>query len=301
MKKKLTLLAAFCVALTTCVFAQATPNAGFESWTHNSFPSYDTPDSWNCTNSQTSITGVYACLKSSSFHTGTYSVQLITKSIGAPLNQLIPGVVTTGTLPTSSTGSITGGIAYTSRPDSISGWYGYTPQGGETGMISFMLFGSGGMSDTIAVARFITPSATVTAFKRFSAPLVYRSANAVVNSIWLLASSNNDGATAGVGSTLWADDLNLVTNPASGITEYAKAEISVGPNPASDVLYIRNPGSAKASIALYDVMGRKVSEQKINGTSINVDLNSTPEGLYIYSITDEHTTVLKTGKVIIRK
>ncbi|HXC06560.1 MAG TPA: hypothetical protein VNZ86_17510, partial [Bacteroidia bacterium] len=109
MNKILTLVTVLCLGISSGILAQATPNAGFETWTHNSFPSYDTPDSWSVTNSQTSITGVYACLKSTTVHSGSFALQLVTKNIGAPLNQLIPGVATTGTLPTSSTGSITGG------------------------------------------------------------------------------------------------------------------------------------------------------------------------------------------------
>jgi hypothetical protein len=301
MNKILTLVTVLCLGISSGILAQATPNAGFETWTHNSFPSYDTPDSWSVTNSQTSITGVYACLKSTTVHSGSFALQLVTKNIGAPLNQLIPGVATTGTLPTSSTGSITGGIAYTLRPDSITGWYEYSPQGGENGMVSLFLFGSGGMSDTVGVASFVTPTTGVTSYKRFSAPLVYRSANAVANSIWLLASSKNDAATAGVGSTIWVDDLSIVINPTSGIMEHSLPEISLYPNPASDLLFIHNPSNARVLFSLYDVTGRKISEEKLNGVNNNLSLSDVPEGMYIYSLSDEHNAVVKTGKLVVRK
>jgi hypothetical protein len=299
MKKNVLILSAFCLS-GTGLWAQATPNASFENWTHSSFPSYDTPDNWSCANSQTALTGVYSCLKGTSAHTGSYSVELITKNIGSPINQLVPGVVTTGTLPSSSSGSITGGIAYNLRPDSITGWYKYSPQGGENGFISFDLFGAGGMSDTIAKASFATPKVAVGSWTRFSAPLVYRSVNAVVNSIWLLSSSNNDGLAGSVGSTLYADDLGLVLNP-NGIAEHTNPEVTVGPNPASDYIVLRNAFGKKVLFVLYDVTGAKVAEEQSSGAVVSISLTTLPAGLYIYSITDETGGAAKTGKLVIRK
>ncbi|HXC06312.1 MAG TPA: T9SS type A sorting domain-containing protein, partial [Bacteroidia bacterium] len=169
------------------------------------------------------------------------------------------------------------------------------------GMVSLFLFGSGGMSDTVGVASFVTPTTGVTSYKRFSAPLVYRSANAVANSIWLLASSKNDAATAGVGSTIWVDDLSIVINPTSGIMEHSLPEISLYPNPASDLLFIHNPSNARVLFSLYDVTGRKISEEKLNGVNNNLSLSDVPEGMYIYSLSDEHNAVVKTGKLVVRK
>src|SRR5665213_874841 len=119
--KKIFTLISLCSVSATALFAQ-TPNAGFESWTHTSSitGSYDTPDSWNCANSQTAITGVISCLKATTMHSGSFAVELITKQIPSPFNQLVPGIVTTGSI-NATTQSITGGIAYTLKPDSIVG------------------------------------------------------------------------------------------------------------------------------------------------------------------------------------
>ncbi len=301
MKKICTLVSVFTLVSCSALWAQ-TPNAGFETWTHSSFPSYDTPDSWSTANSQTAITGVYSCLKSTSVHSGSFAIQLVTKNIGSPINQLVPGVATTGTLPSSATGSITGGVAYALRPDSISGWYKYSPQGGENGFVALYLFGAGGMTDTIAIGSFKTPKVAVGTYMQFSAPLVYRSANAVVNSIWLMSSSNNDGLAASVGSTLFVDDLNLIFNPSSaGITEHAKPVFMLGPNPASDLLLIKNASNTKALFALYDITGRKVAEEKIGNNTNTIALSAIPAGMYIYAITDENNAILKSEKLIIRK
>src|SRR5665213_2160586 len=93
---------------------KATPNPGFENWTHvtSGFNPYDDANGWNDANSQSAITGTFGCIKSTSpnIKTGSFAVKLVTASI---LGIIAPGIVTTGTVPTSSSGSITGGIAYT--------------------------------------------------------------------------------------------------------------------------------------------------------------------------------------------
>jgi|GEM_PF-3025451 len=207
MKKIVTLISIFSVSVTG-LWAQATPNASFETWaTIGSFPSYDACTGWDSPNSQTAITGTFVCIKTTDKHSGTYAMKLISKSISGLGNS--PGVATTGTLPTGSGGSITGGVAYTLRPDSIVGWYKYTPVSGDNGYAEFRLYGPGGTNDTIATAHFDTPITAVNTYTRFSKALTYYYANPVANSIWLLISSKN-GANPTLGSTLFADDLDLI-------------------------------------------------------------------------------------------
>ena len=302
MKKIVTLIALFSVS-ATYLLAQ-TPNPGFESWTHTSAitGSYDTPDNWNTANPKTAITGVLSCFKSTSFHSGSFAIQLITKQIPSPFNQLVPGIATTGTID-QTTQSITGGIAYTLKPDSITGWYKYTPQGGENGFVSFYLFGSAANNtDTIAKATFSTPKATVATYTRFAAALTYTTTTTpVANSMWLLGSSNNDGLTSSIGSTLYVDDLALVFNPNTGVAEQNMPELTVGPNPAIGHFEINNPLNRQAIFVLYDAMGRKVAEEKTEGTTTFVNVNTLPNGLYTYSIIDENNIAVKGGKLIIKK
>ncbi len=304
MKKIFTLISILSVSITG-LWAQCvcTPNPGFESWTHTStiLATYDTPDNWNCANSSTGSTGVITVLKATSAHSGSFAAELITKQIPAPFSQLVPGMITTGTINTTSQ-TITGGIAYSLRPDSITGWYKYTPQGGENGIIQFILFGSAANNtDTVAIATFITPTTTVGTYTRFSTQLVYRSANTVANSMWIIASSKNDGLASSVGSTLYVDDLGLVINPASGVIEQNMSEISVGPNPATDHFEIKNPLNTNVIFILYDVTGRKVAEEKIGKTTNIISVNSFPNGIYSYALTDESYKAIKGGKLIIKK
>ncbi len=206
MKKIFTLISLFSVSIT-CIWAQATPNAGFETWTSQGFPSYENATGWDSPNSQTALTGIFVCIKTTDKHSGTYAMKLVAKSV---LGQIAPGVATTATLPTQNGDPITGGVAYTLTPDSISGWYKYTPgSAGDNGFAEFRLYGAGGDNDSIATAKYNTPTTTVGTYTRFSAPLTYYSSNAVANSRWLLCSTK-DGANAVLNSTVFFDDLDLI-------------------------------------------------------------------------------------------
>lgn len=302
MKKIFTLFSIFTFS-GTVIFAQATPNPGFESWTHvaASFPApaYDTPDNWNTLNPTTAGLGQITCVKGSvagEFHAGAAAIKLITKSV---LGQVANGIATTGTINTTSQ-TIGGGILYTLRPDSIVGYYKYTPVTGDNGFAEIQLLGAGGDTDTIGYVRFNTPATTIGTYTRFSKAIVYRSVNPVVKSIWILSSSK-DAVTHFANSTAYFDDLNLAFTSSAGVTEQAQLQLTVGPNPSNGIFLITNTLIKKGAFVLYDVTGRKVAEKNLEGTSTVVDLNGFPLGLYIYAITDEKNNVIKTDKVIIQK
>lgn len=301
MKKTLISISIFTV-FSTCLWAQATPNPSFDTWTTTGFPSYAVATGWDSPNSQTNLTGTFVCIKATAaadIHSGTAAVKLVTKNVTIlGVGNVAPGAITTGIFPTSTSGSITGGIPYTLRPDSIFGYYKSAPVGGESGFVEFILLGAGGSTDTIAVGKFTMPTTANTTYKRFAKKITYRSPNAVVNSVWVISSS---GDTPVVGSTLFIDDLGLKMPSGVGISEQSKLEFTVGPNPASDHLIIGNTVQAKNIFSLYDLTGRKVMEEKIENTSTTINISSFPIGLYIYSIKDENNTALKTGKLMIQK
>ncbi|MCW3103194.1 MAG: hypothetical protein JWO09_1634 [Bacteroidetes bacterium] len=286
------------ISISVAAFAQATPNAGFETWTHNSFPSYDTPNSWDNLNPSTGSLGVFTCFKATAaadIHSGSAAVKLITKSV---FGQTANGIVTTGTINT-TTQTIGGGIAYTGRPDSIAGFYKYTSVSGDNGFVELQLLGAGGDTDTVGYVRFVTPSSSVGTYTRFSKAVVYRNSNPVVKSIWILSSSK-DAVTHFVGSSLWADDISIVTNP-TAINEPSKSELSVGPNPAVNFILVKNPDAKKLLVKMYDVTGRVVIEQQVENTSATIEIAALPQGLYMYAISDESKKLMKTGKVIVQK
>jgi hypothetical protein len=301
MKKSFTLISIFSVYVGS-LWGQ-TPNAGFETWTHHTgLSAYDTPDSWDNANPSTAITGAITCFKAigADVHSGTAALKIITKQIGAPFNQLIPGVATTGTINTTTQG-IEAGVPYTLRPDSIIGWYKYNSVGAENGAAVLLLFGAAaGNKDTVGAAYFATPATSVSSYTRFSAPVVYRSANEVANSIWLFASSRNNGLASGIGSAMFVDDLEVAINPV-GVSEQKKPKFLVGPNPTTDYLVIQNEYNSSVLFLLYDATGHIVAEEKLSNSESRIDVSNFSNGFYIYSITDENSKVTNTGEISIQK
>jgi len=313
MKKIFTLISIFTLAFGS-LWAQhdtasgpanwkATPNPNLQDWASVScsfFGTYEEPDGWNTANSQSCTIGSECVTQmTSGAHNGTYAAILTTLSLAG---NMAPGIMTTGVIPTTTSGSITGGIAYAEHPDSIVGWFKYTPQGSDNCFATVDLFGSAANNtDTVAVASFNTaPGVSVSAWKRFSAPFKYRNSDPVANSIWLVCSSGNSTGVAN--SVMDVQDLAIVINNWTGVNLQSNPDvsISISPNPASGHIVVNTSG-ANSILSLYDISGRKVSEQKLVKNNNIIDVTSFNDGLYIYLVTDENGASVKTGKLIIQK
>ena len=85
------------------------------------------------------------------------------------------------------------------------------------------------------------------------------------------------------------------------VAEQEQFELTIGPNPAVDHFVIKNELNSKALFMLYDVTGRKVAEENIGNATHVVNVNTLPDGLYFYAVSDESNTVIKSGKLIIQK
>ena len=291
MKKILTLICFFALGISASA-QNVLPNPGFENWT--TVGTHMDPTNWNTLNPNTSIVGVLTCLKATGVdvHSGTAAIKLITKLV---LGQNANGIATTGTISIAPPG-IGGGVAYSGRPDSIVGWYKYTSVGGDNGFVEFQLLGSASATDTIGYVRFVTPNSTVSTYTRFSAPIVYRNANPVTNSIWILSSSA--GFTATVNSTMFVDDLELITNSGSTIKELNAEFLTLAPNPVRDELQLENNRSGIV-FKLYDCFGKQVFRDELVRGKNRIDLSLLQNGIYFYSAADESRGNIHQGKIVV--
>jgi hypothetical protein len=293
----------FAAALLSAAFTYAqnaaTPNAGFETWTHTSSTvAYDDATGWNDLNSTTAGFGSVTCYKATAagdFHSGTAAIKLVTTSV---FGQNANGIATTGTINT-STQAITGGIAYTGRPDSIAGWFKSTPGSSDRGFIQLLLTGTSD-TDTIGYVIFRAPSSAVSSYIYFSAPVWYKSTNPVTKSQWILSSSKGASGQQ-VGTTIYVDDLNLVFNPAGIQEEELLTGFHVGPNPAMNTVQVFNTKLTRGYIALFEVSGRKVATYQVNEASNAIDVTGLPQGIFLYTIFDEQGKALNNGKLLIQK
>jgi len=280
------------------VFSQnaATPNAGFENWT--SATGYSTPDNWNTLNATTYGLGAVTCLEATTagdYHSGLAAIKLITCTV---FTQAVQGVATTGTINT-TTQKITGGIAYTERPDSIVGWYKSSPVSSDTGFVQFILYGSAS-TDTIGVGRFNVPVTAVTAFTRFSKPIVYRNTDTPVTSQWILSSSKGSSGQQ-INSTIWVDDLDLIIN-STGISNNSINEVQIKlMNPVSNEIVVYNKAQVNAKLKLVDVLGRNVGLYEINNPENKIDVSALNNGVYLYTIINDKGNVIVNSKLVIQK
>lgn len=271
--------------------AQVLPNPGFENWT--AVGSYQNPNNWNNLNPNTSPLGVLTCLKATGadVHSGSSAIKLVTKSV---LGQNANGIATTGTISIAPPG-VSGGVSYSGRPDSIAGWYKYTSVGGDNGFVQLLLYGVNG-TDTVGFIRFQTPNSTVGTYTRFSAAIVYYSTNAVDKAQWLLSSSG--GFTAVVNSTLFVDDLELITNNTNGIAPIDVNYLNISPNPVTTELMIEN-FSSKLQFTIYNSIGEAIkTESLLKGNSV-LDLSGLANGIYYFSALDAEKNSVQKGKFIL--
>lgn len=92
-----------------------------------------------------------------------------------------------------------------------------------------------------------------------------------------------------------------LTNSTAGITENAKGDITVYPNPARNFVNISANGIANGFVHIYSTTGKVVAQKAIaNGTS-KVNVNNLDNGVYIYTIQNSQGEILKTSKLVIAK
>lgn len=80
----------------------------------------------------------------------------------------------------------------------------------------------------------------------------------------------------------------------SGMKEdFVVKNMSVYPNPASDILNIQNNNFMKVEFEIYDLLGNniKTKELLIQGATTKVDLSAYPTGMYLIKYTDEFNNI----------
>jgi hypothetical protein len=75
-----------------------------------------------------------------------------------------------------------------------------------------------------------------------------------------------------------------------------KAQVELYPNPVRDNLMVRNSGTAATSLTIYDNVGRKRLERKLNSGITEIELGSLTNGVYFYQVRNQADgRLLKSG------
>jgi hypothetical protein len=88
------------------------------------------------------------------------------------------------------------------------------------------------------------------------------------------------------------DSCQFVTDcfsfPVVSVDEVDETPIEIYPNPVSDVLKIEGTRSGQ-SIALYNLMGEKVTGSTSKGAQTEIDFSNFPAGIYFLRISNGET------------
>ncbi len=113
------------------------------------------------------------------------------------------------------------------------------------------------------------------------------------------------GMFTGVSAELILDDIRLyapqylpVSIPVctSGITEPTENTIIISPNPATNELTVNTNDNEQSTVAIYDLLSRKVLEQTFTNM-VTLNIESLSKGMYMYEVRNKNG-VVKNGKVI---
>ena len=76
-------------------------------------------------------------------------------------------------------------------------------------------------------------------------------------------------------------------------------QITMYPNPATDIISLRFDDISKLKVTIYDVIGREILSKLLEKSNKNIDISSLGSGTYIVQITNENNEKI-TKKLIIK-
>jgi len=290
MKKIITLLAmAFCLNTQAQLI-----NPGFETWSADALaPTANNPNSGNNSTGWwtynmfhnasigSSPISVFRC---DTFHGGSYSARIQTViytaasySLCAPWGVPFIGhnyLDTLGILFNGNTSEFTAtykpGIPFTQNINQFSFWYQYKPNGVDTAECRVLL-----VHQRQSVTGSTWQQATIT--------MAYVSA-LTPDTLYVLFSSSSLDKKPKVGSVFLVDDVSVTL--VSGIDQVTgnNEQVTIYPNPATNSFQVALADNAKTNtIHVYDVNGKIVLSQIINGTS-TINVSHLNAGIYNLSI-----------------
>jgi hypothetical protein len=84
-----------------------------------------------------------------------------------------------------------------------------------------------------------------------------------------------------------------------GLKEFADVNLSVYPNPVSDVLNFDIDNNKAARVEIMDIAGRKVDAANFEMNHASVDVRNYNKGIYLYQVLNSDGQVVKTGKITV--
>ncbi len=210
----------------------------------------------------------------------------------------------------------------------------YGDQHQDTGLIRLVIPGDGIQFDSAVYTQLIDYSYVVDAYGMMTTPygsfnsLRLKIEQATVDSLWVypvlgdpilqdasVSASreyewySNDPGSRYLVFEAYVDEQDsiiagsyLKEAPRVGLEELTKSKITTYPNPAADQLVMEfSSEEAEGSIEIYDLTGRLVHTENVQGNRIQLDVSSFEQGFYTYRFVDEIENVNSMGKFLIQR
>ncbi len=295
MKTKFTLLALLITAFFAAS-AQQLPNAGFETWT-----SPNNPDGWATWESSIGAPLGLATKDTAVKVLGTASIKIKTDSIQAgPTKRLIAGLVSAGSIIYAPPVMSFFGVPFTYRPDTLVFLYKYTPVSTDSAYVEIEVSGT---TATLLEGGIQLPG-TAGQWYEISIPTTAQISAGTVDSIRVAFSSSTPGTSGFQGSVLNVDGVRFgyvsLPNAIQNIAD--RLEVSIYPNPASDVITISTTENTQDyTVTVADVTGKIVAAQNLQGNNTTIGVSEFANGTYIYRIADKAGIIVKQDRFTVAK
>jgi len=159
-------------------------------------------------------------------------------------------------------------VPYNATPTGFNGYYKYTGSNGDFGALQIVFLKNG--NPVGSITETLINQSTYTAF---SSPIILLD---TPDSLVILSSSGNNP-----GSTLLLDDLTF-TGGNVGLEEFATMNVSMYPNPATQVVYIKGQGTYTYEIM--DLTGKIVMNETNLSSATAVNIEQLQSGSYLVRI-----------------
>lgn len=295
MKIKSTLLA-LTIAFTLGLNAQQLNNAGFETWT-----SPNNPDSWATWESTIGAPLGLASKDTVNKVQGLASLKLKTDSIQAgPTKRLIPGFALYGSTVYAPPAPLQfNEAAFAFKPDTILFAYRYVPSGSDSAYLEISASGPTGTP----FGGGLPLTTTQGQWALVGIPITSNLANLpAVDSMYMLFLSSIGVGVQGSQLNVDAIRMGYINLPSAIQQEVEAMNISVFPNPSSDVVNIKSEKDMTGYyFEMVDAQGRIVSNGFMNGNLYSVNVSDLPKGNYVYRISDTKNIVIIRNQISVSR
>lgn len=280
------ILLIFLTIFGSLAYAQQIPNNKFDNWV--TVGSYEEPDNWDTPNAELSILGQATVSKSTDAYAGNFSAKLETKNV---VLTDAPGLITLADFSVNIATlefEIKGGLALKENVSKLTGMYKYSGANNDSAsVIIYNYKNTDGAIDTIGVG--IKSLGDTGEWTAFTVDMEQISTNIPDTFNVIIVSS---GLNFQAGSVLLVDSLVIETNTGIISLDREKEDISIFPNPATELINLEMKTTSKnRSVFLFNMNGMMVKEVPFNENRIAIGVNDLLPGYYTFRVLEGKVNV----------